>query len=192
MSRPKKRTETGRLTKEAAEIVIEMIKEGVVEGGLETFGVGVIPAEFEKDLSGDPSDFQPYFISDAGWFTRRLAFEGVVSRPEDVRRFELKSDRKEFKRRWRERYPKEAKPETQVETKSESEIKLTYPLFAKSKANGAIILFTSVETGVCVKAKGRTPYERWADEWVDATDTNHWQHLTFAEAQAEIFGEKND
>lgn len=106
--------------------------------------------------------------------------------------FASKTDRKEFKRRWRERYPKEVKPETQVETKNESEIKLTYPLFAKSNVNGAIILFTSVETGVCVKAKGSTSYERWVDAWVDATDTNHWQHLTFAEAQVEIFGEKND
>lgn len=192
MSRPKKRTKTGRLTKEAAAIVIEMIKEGVVIGGLKTFGIGVIPAEFEKDLSGNPRDFQPYFISDAGWFTRRLTFEGVVSRPEDVHRFELESDRKEFKRRWRERYPKEVKPETQVEIHSESEIKLTYPLFAKSRTNGAIILFTSVETGVCVKAKGNTPYERWADSWVDVDDTDHWQHLTFAEAESEIFGEKND
>lgn len=190
MSRPKKRTKTGRLTKESAEIVIEMIKEGVVTGGLKTFGVGVIPAEFKKDWSGNPSDFQPYFISDAGWFTRRLTFEGLASRPEDVRHFELESDRKEFKRRWRERYPKEAKPETKVETKSKSETKLTYPLFAKSRGNGAIILFTSVETGVCVKAKGNTSYERWADAWVDVDDTDHWQHLTFAEAQVEIFGEK--
>ena len=127
-----------------------MINEGVVEGGLKTFGVGVIPAEFEKDLSGNPSDFQPYFISAAGWFTRRLTFEGLVSRPEDVRHFELESDRKECKRRWRERYPKEVKPETQVETNSESEIKLTYPLFAKSRTNGAVILFTSQKTGVCL------------------------------------------
>ena len=193
MSRPKKRTETGRLTKEAAEIVIEMIKEGVVEGGLETFCIGVIPAEFEKDLSGDPSDFQPYFISDAGWFTRRLTFEGLVSRPEDVRRFELESDRKEFKRRWRERYPKEAKPETQVETKSESEIKLTYPLFAKSRTNGTIILFTSQKTGICVfKGMSGNRYAEWFDSWVNATDTNHWQYLTFADAQVEIFGENHD
>jgi hypothetical protein len=191
MSRPKKRTETGRLTKEAAEIVIEMIKEGVVTGGLETFGVGVIPAEFEKDLSGDPSDFQPYFISDAGWFTRRLAFEGGVSRPEDVRRFELKSDRKEFKRRWRERYPKETKPETQVETKSESEIKLTYPLFAKSKKNGIVILFTSKDRGICVKSDWSVhALGECHNNWVHATDTDQWQHITFAEAESEIFGEK--
>ena len=193
MSRPKKRTETGRLTKEAAEIVIEMIKEGVVEGGLETFGVGVIPAEFEKDFSGNPSDFQPYFISDAGWFTGRLTFGGLVSRPEDVRRFELKSDRKEFKHRWKERYPKDVKPETQVETKSESEIELTYPLFAKSMLNGTVILFTSQKTGICVfKGMSGNRYEEWFDSRVNATDTNHWQYLTFAEAQVEIFGEKND
>lgn len=193
MSRPKKRTENGRLTKEAAEIVIEMINEGVVEGGLETFGAGVIPAEFEKDLSGDPSGFQPYFISAAGWFTRRLTFEGLVSRPEDVRHFELESDRKEFKRRWRERYPKEAKPETQVETKSESETELAYPLFAKSRTNGGIILFTSRKTGVCLfKGVSGNRYAEWADVWVSATDTNHWQYLTFAEAQVEIFGENHD
>ena len=192
MSRPKKRTKTGRLTKEAAEIVIEMIKEGVVEGGLETFCIGVIPAEFEKDLSGDPSDFQPYFISDAGWFTRRLTFEGLVSRPEDVRRFELESDRKEFKRRWRERYPKEVGPEIQVETHSESEIELTYPLFAKSKKNGIVILFTSTDRGICVKSSWSVhPLGECRNNWVHATDKD-WMHLTFAEAEAEIFGENHD
>lgn len=191
MSRPKKRTETGRLTKEAAAIFLEMIKEGVAKGGLETFGAGVIPAEFEKDFSGDPSDFQPYFISDAGWFTRRLTFMGLVSRPEDVRRFELESDRKEFKRRWNERYPKEVKPETQVETKSESEIKLTYPLFAKSRTNGAIILFTSINAGICVATgESATCYGEFGECWVRATNPDHWQYLTFAEAQVEIFGEK--
>ena len=56
MSRPKKRTENGRLTKEAAEIIIEMIKEGVVEGGLKTFGAGVVAAKFKKDVSSDPND----------------------------------------------------------------------------------------------------------------------------------------
>ena len=193
MSRPKKRTETGRLTKEAAEIVIEMIKEGVVEGGLETFGVGVIPAEFEKDLSGDPSDFQPYFISDAGWFSRRLTFDRSGNCSEDVCCFELKSDRKEFKRRWRERYPKEVKPETQVETHSESEIELTYPLFAKARKSGAIILFTSIDTGIRVATGESTDrYGEFNECWIRATDTNHWQHLTFAEAEAEIFGENHD
>lgn len=192
MSRPKKRTKNGRLTKEAAAIVIEMIKEGVIEGGLETFGIGVIPAEFERDLSGDPHDFQPYFISDAGWFTRRLTFEGLVSRPEDVRRFELKSARKEFKRRWNERYPKEAKPETQVEAKSESEIELTYPLFAKSKKNGIVILFTSTDRGICVKSSWSVhPLGECRNNWVHATDKD-WMHLTFAEAEAEIFGENHD
>lgn len=193
MSRPKKRTKTGRLTKEAAEIVIEMINEGVVEGGLETFGAGVIPAEFEKDLSGDPSGFQPYFIPDAGWFTRRLTFEGLVSRPEDVRHFELESDRKEFKRRWRERYPKEVEPEIKVEPHSESEIKLTYPLFAKSKKNGIVILFTSKDKGICVKSDWSVhALGECHNNWVHATDTDQWHYLTFAEAQVEIFGEKND
>lgn len=192
MSRPKKRMENGRLTKEAADIFIEMIKEGVVKGGLETFGAGVIPAEFGKDLSGDSGDFQPYFISDAGWFTSQLTFGGLVSRPEDVRRFELESDRKEFKRRWRERYPKEAKPETQVETHSESETELTYPLFAKSKKNGIVILFTSTDRGICVKSSWSVlPLGECRNNWVHATDKD-WMHLTFAEAEAEIFGEKND
>lgn len=190
MSRPKKRTDTGRLTKEAAAIVIEMIKEGVIEGGLETFGVGVIPAEFEKDLSGDPSDFQPYFISDAGWFSRRLTFDRSGNCSEDVCCFELKSDRKEFKRRWRERYPKEAEPETKVEIPSESKTKLTYPLFAKSRINGAIILFTSIDAGICVATgESVTSYGEFNECLVRATNTDHWQHLTFAEAEAEIFGD---
>ena len=116
-----------------------------------------------------------------------------MSRPEDVHRFELESDRKEFKRRWRERYPKEAKPGIQVETHSESEIELTYPLFAKSRTNGGIILFTSRKTGVCVfKGVSGNRYAEWFDSRVNATDTNHWQYLTFAEAQAEIFGENHD
>ena len=184
MSRPKKRTKNGRLTKEAAEIVVEMLREEVVQGDLKWLSGGQTPPTFEEDEDGSVS--MPYLIGDY-WLYRDLSWgaKAVVG-------FVNKADRKEFKRRWRERYPKEAKPETQVETKRESEIELTYPLFVKSKKNGAIILFTSVETGVCVKAGGTTPYEHWGTNWIDATDTNHWQYLTFAEAEAEIFGEKND
>lgn len=186
MSRPKKRTESGRLTKEAAEIVIEMLREGVVKGPMrQAYGCTLAPT-FSQDISDDR---YPYTIGDI-WFTGTLTYYPDSEDPRDIVGFDNKADRKEFKRRWRERYPEDAKPETQVETKSESETKLTYPLFAKSRINGAIILFTSVETGVCVKAKGNTPYERWVDTWVDVDDTDHWQHLTFAEAQVEIFGEK--
>jgi hypothetical protein len=35
-------------------------------------------------------------------------------------------------------------------------------------------------------------YADWAEVWVSAADTDHWQHLTFAEAQTEIFGENHD
>lgn len=180
MSRPKKRMENGRLTAEAAGIVVEMLREGVVKGELKWMSGRITSHTFEEELDADGD--MPYLIGDY-WVCHNLSWSG-----DTLVGFVSKTDRKEFKRRWRERYPKEVKPETQVETKSESETELTYPLFAKSRGNGAIILFTSVETGVCVKAKGSTSYERWADAWVDATDTNHWQHLTFAEAEAEIFG----
>ena len=188
MSRPKKRMENGRLSKEAAKIVIEMLQEGVVKGPMRQARGCTLAPTFFQDISDDR---YPYGI-DGIWFARTLTYYPDSEDPRDIVGFDNKADRKEFKRRWNERYPKEAKPETQVETKSKSETKLTYPLFAKSRTNGAIILFTSVETGVCVKAKGNTPYERWADSWVDVDDTDHWQHLTFAEVEAEIFGEKND
>ena len=81
--------------------------------------------------------------------------------------------------------------QTQVETHSESEIELTYPLFAKSRTNGTIILFTSQKTGICVfKGMSGNRHEEWFDSWVSAADIGHWQYLTFAEAEAEIFGEK--
>lgn len=184
MSRPKKRTETGRLTKEAAEIVVEMLREGVVQGDLKWLSGGQTPPTFEEDEDGSVS--MPYLIGDY-WLYRDLSWgaKAVVS-------FVNKADRKEFKRRWRERYPKEAKPETKVETHSEPEIKLTYPLFAKSRTNGAIILFTSRNTGVCLfKGVGVNRYAEWDDTWWNAADTDHWQHLTFAEAQIEIFGENH-
>ena len=186
MSRPKKRTKNGRLTKEAAEIVIEMLKEGAIQGKLHRADWCELAPEFYQD---DPGAIRPYQIGGL-WYAEALTYYPSREDPRDIIGFTCKADRKEFKRRWRERYPKEAKPETQVETKSESETKLTYPLFAKSRKNGAIILFTSIETGVCVKAKGSTSYERWADAWVDVDDTAHWQHLTFAEAESEIFGER--
>lgn len=186
MSRLKRRTGNGRLTREAVEIIIEMLEEEVVQGKLRQADWCERDPKFYRD---DPGAVRPYRIGGL-WYTEALTAYHYREDSRDIIGFTRKADRKEFKRRWRERYPKEVKPETQVKTHSESEIKLTYPLFAKSRGNGAIILFTSVETGVCVKAKGNTPYERWVDTWVDATDTNHWQHLTFAEAQVEIFGEK--
>lgn len=190
MSRPKKRTETGRLTAEATEIVVEMLREGVVQGRLRQANDGsTIALTFSQDISDDR---YPYEIGGI-WFARTLTYYPGSEDPRDIVGFDNKADRKEFKRRWRERYPKEAEPETQVETKSESEIELVYPLFAKSRTNGGIILFTSRKTGVCVfKGVSGNRYAEWADVWVSATDTNHWQYLTFAEAQVEIFGEKND
>ena len=185
MSRPKKRTETGRLTTEAAEIVVEMLREGVVQGDLKWLSGRPTPPTFEEDEGEGTA--MPYCVG-GYWLYRDLSWstDALVG-------FASKADRKEFKRRWRERYPKEAKPETQVETHSESEIKLTYPLFAKSNSNGAIILFTSQNTGVCLfKGAGSNWYAEWDDAWWNAADTDHWQHLTFAEAQAEIFGENHD
>ena len=127
------------------------------------------------------------------WVTRTLNYYPGLEDLRDIVGFDGKADRKEFKRRWRERYPKEAKPETQVETHSESEIKLTYPLFAKARENGAIILFTSIDTGICVvTGEGNDYYGEFSKGWIKATDTDQWQHLTFAEAETEIFGEKND
>ena len=183
MSRPKKRTKSGRLTKEAAEIVIEMLQEGKVQGDLEWLSGKQTPPTFERDRNTVGN--MPYFIG--GYFVYR-----DLSWDEDtIIGFTRKPDRKEFKRRWRERYPKETKPETQVETKSESETKLTYPLFAKSKPNGAIILFTSKNTGVCLfSGMSCNRYAEFDDIWCDADDADHWRHLTFAEAEAEIFGEK--
>ena len=189
MSRPKKRTKNGRLTKEAAEIVIEMLKEGAIQGKLHRANWCELAPEFYQD---DPGAIRPYQIGGL-WYAEALTYYPSREDPRDIIGFTCKADRKEFKRRWRERYPKETKPETQVETKSESEIELTYPLFAKSRGKGAIILFTSTDTGICVATGGSdNRYGEFSKCWIDATNTDHWQHLTFAEAEAEIFGEKND
>lgn len=187
MSRPKKRMENGRLTKEAAKIVIEMLQEGVVKGLMrQACGYGLDP-KFYRD---DSDARYPYQIGGV-WYTETLTYLRLDETPQDIIGFDNKADRKEFKRRWRERYPKEAKPETQVETKTESEIKLTYPLFAKSKKNRMVILFTSTDRGVCVKSGWSVhALGECHNNWVHATDTDQWQHLTFAEAQVEIFGEK--
>lgn len=190
MSRPKKRTENGRLTREAAEIVVEMLLAGVVKGRLRQAdgGCTTVPT-FSRDISDDG---YPYEIGGI-WFARTLTYYPGSEDPRDIVGFDNKADRKEFKRRWKERYPKEVKPEIKVETHSESEIELTYPLFAKSRTNGTIILFTSQKTGICVfKGMSGNRYAEWFDSWVNATDTNHWQYLTFAEAQVEIFGENHD
>ncbi|WP_153717019.1 hypothetical protein [Eikenella corrodens] len=187
MSRPKKRTETGRLTREAAAIVIEMLKEGVIQGKLCQADWCELDPEF---YHGAP-DARCHCRIGNLWYTETLTYHPSGEDHRDIIGFTKKPDRKEFKRRWNERYPKEAKPETQVETHSESETELTYPLFAKSKKNGAINLFTSKTTGVCVKPRWsfHAPGE-YHNNWAHATDTKCWQHLTFAEAEAEIFGEK--
>ena len=188
MSRPKKRTETGRLTKEAAEIVVEMLLAGVVKGRLRQAdgGCTTVPT-FSRDISDDR---YPYEIGGI-WFARTLTYYPGSEDPRDIVGFDNKADRKEFKRRWRERYPKEAKPETQVEIHRESETKLTYPLFAKSKKNGIVILFTSKDRGICVKSDWSVhALGECHNNWVHATDTDQWQHLTFTEAEAEIFREK--
>ena len=187
MSRPKKRTKNGRLTKEAAEIVLEMLKEGGIQGKLRQAEGCELDSEFYRDYADER---YPYRVGDL-WYTETLTYYSSREDPRDIIGFTDKADRKEFKRRWNERYPKEAKPETHVETKSESKTKLTYPLFAKSKNSGAIILFTSPNAGVCVvKGDNNNRYGGWDDTWWMATDTAHWQHLTFAEAESEIFGEK--
>ena len=189
MSRPKKRMENGRLTSEAAGIVVEMLREGVVKGPMRQAHGGTLASTFSQDISDDR---YPYEIGDI-WFAWTLTYYPDSEDPRDIVGFASKTDRKEFKRRWRERYPKEAEPETQVETKSESEIKLTYPLFAKSKKNGIVILFTSKDRGICVKSDWSVhALGECHNNWVHATDTDQWQHLTFAEAESEIFGEKND
>ena len=189
MSRPKKRTEGGRLTTEAAEIVAEMLKEGVVQGRLRQANDGcTIAPTFSQDILDDR---YPYKIGGI-WFARTLTYYPGSEDPRDIVGFDNKADRKEFKRRWRERYPKEAKPEAQVEIHRESEIELTYPLFAKSKKNGIVILFTSTDRGICVKSSWSVhPLGECRNNWVHATDKD-WMHLTFAEAEAEIFGENHD
>ena len=173
MSRPKKRTKTERFTKEAAKIVVEMLKEGVVKGKLLQANL----CELAPELSPNPqSEHYPYKIGQTH-YSERLTNYRLDEDNRDIIGFTDKADRKEFKRRWRERYPKGAK-------------QLTYPLFAKSKPNGAIFLFTSMHAGVCVfKGESENSYGDPLRSLVKATDTTHWQHLTFAEAEAEILGE---
>ena len=187
MSRPKKRTKNGRLTREAAEIVIEMLKEGAVQGKLLLENGREYDLEFYQD---DTDDQYPYRIGGV-WYTGTLNYYRYRDDPRDIIGFTRKADREEFKRRWLERYPNETKPETQVETPNESETELTYPLFAKSRINGAIILFTSINAGICVATgESVTSYGEFGEYWVRSTNPDHWQYLTFAEAEAEIFGEK--
>lgn len=188
MSRPKKRTKNGRLTREATEIVLEMLKEGGIQGKLRQAEGCELDPEFYRDYADER---YPYRVGDL-WYTKTLTYYSSREDPRDIVGFDNKADRKEFKRRWRERYPKEVKPETQVETKSESETELTYPLFAKSKKNGIVILFTSTDRGICVKSSWSVhPLGECRNNWVHATDKD-WMHLTFAEAEAEIFGENHD
>lgn len=168
----KKRTETGRFTKEAAAIVVEMLKDDVVKGKLRTAGGGEVSSVFGQDLSNIK---YPYRI---GWltYTMTLQYYKDCDYHHDIVGFTDKADRKEFKRRWRARYVQKTKPA------------LTYPLFAKAKPNGAIILFISETVGVCVAVgSSACGYGQSSQAWVKATDTDQWQHLTFAEAEAEIF-----
>lgn len=102
MSRPKKRTESGRLTKEAAEIVIEMLEEGVVQGKLLLFVGCEIYPEFYRDSS---SDQYPYRIWGL-WYTNILTYYSTHEDFRDIIGFTWEADRKEFERRWNERYPK--------------------------------------------------------------------------------------
>nr|DAI43059.1 MAG TPA: hypothetical protein [Caudoviricetes sp.] len=176
----KKRTENGRFTKEAAEIVIAMLKEGVIQGTLCLGNEGVIIPDFYQDNNDEE---RPYKIG-GRWYTPTLTYPLFEYSELDIVDFTDKSDREEFKRRWKERYPKKMK--------SESKSELTYPLFAKSKKNGIIILFTSEYTGICVVGGkgtgiGVTQYATYSECWLNATDTEHWQHLSFAEVEAEIF-----
>lgn len=185
MNQPKKRNKYGRYTKEAADIIIEMLKEGVVQGKL-LLANGTIR---ETSIHEDITDYQyPYQIG-GYWYSETLNYTNSIKEHVlDIMDFTSKADRKEFKRRWKERYLKEVKPES---SKPKSE--LTYPLFAKSKANGAVFLFTSVRIGVCV-ATGEScnSYGRELSYLINATNTKHWKHLTFAEAEAELFGKKDD
>nr|DAK40187.1 MAG TPA: hypothetical protein [Caudoviricetes sp.] len=172
----KKRNKTGRFTKEAAAIVVEMLKDDAVKGKLRTAGGGEVSSVFGQDLSNIK---YPYRI---GWLTYTMTLQYYKDRDyhHDIVGFTDKADRKEFKRRWRARYPKGVK----------TNIELTYPLFAKSKLNAAVFLFTSERDGVCVRKSdsgGNLPGQVLSC-LVKATDTAHWQHLTFAEAEAEIFG----
>lgn len=107
MSRPKKRTKSGRLTKEAAEIIIEMIKEGVVQGKLRQADWCELDPEFYQD---DQDNRYPYKIGGV-WYAKTLTYYHSSEDHRDIIGFTRKADRKKFKRRWRERYPKETKPE---------------------------------------------------------------------------------
>lgn len=183
MSQPKKRNKYGRYTKEAADIIVEMLKKGVVQGKL-VLTNGTIR---ETSIHEDITDLQyPYQIG-GYWYTRTLNYAASVNEHVlDIVDFVSKADRKEFKRRWKERYPK-VKSEVQVKDKDEPEV--IYPLFVKSKASADIFLFTSLREAVKLTNNGGTS---WSTTWIAATDTNHWQHLTFAEAKAELFGNKDD
>lgn len=185
MSQSKKRNKYGRFTKEAADIIVEMLKEGAVQGELVLANGTLRETYFKEDIT---DEVYPYQI-EGNWYTKTLNYANSIDKHNlDIIGFVLKNDRKEFKRRWKERYLKEVKPES---SKPKSE--LTYPLFAKSKANGAVFLFTAVRIGVCVAiGKSCNSYGRELSCLINATNTKHWEHLTFAEAEAELFGNKDD
>lgn len=92
----KKRTENGRFTKEAAAIVIEMLKEGAVQSGMRLACGKAISHEFEYDAQDSQ---YPYSVGD-NWYNSDLWYAASTgTHPLDIIGFVDKADRKEFKRR---------------------------------------------------------------------------------------------
>jgi hypothetical protein len=63
---------------------------------------------------------------------------------------------------------------------------IVYPVYMQSKLNKQVVKFTSMNEGVVV-VKGDTnlggpcPSVGFASEWVDYTNTDHWQPIPYAE-----------
>lgn len=99
----KKRNANGRFTKEAAAIVVEMLKENVMQGVILLANGCMILPSFAYSKG---NIYYPYNIGGKK-FTETLNYSTAVdTHPFDIIGFVNKADRKEFKRRWRERYPK--------------------------------------------------------------------------------------
>ena len=60
---------------------------------------------------------------------------------------------------------------------------LEYPLYMQSKDNKAVIKFTGLTTGVVVTACKFNSKGYFTDDWVEHTDTDHWQPIIFDEAR---------
>ena len=58
---------------------------------------------------------------------------------------------------------------------------LEYPLYMQSKHNKAVIRFTGLTTGVVVAACKFNSKGYFTDDWVEHTDTDHWQPIAFDE-----------